>query len=436
MVRSRSAQTLKFLTFSIPVLLLACSLFFNQGDEKPETVIESTSTSASPEPEIATLIPISTPNVPAEVVPTQVNSIKIVAVSTNSNRNLAIDTQGRVWEWGTYETGPANSPCKRDGIDCKLLPSLVPGLEQAMAVSTGYEHNLALKKDGTVWAWGHNFVYALGQGTVDSDYHKSPLQVPGLNDIVAISASSNFNLALRTDGSVWAWGENDTGQVGDGKDSYTPDYGLYEEVPFQVVNIGNITAVDTGWTHSLGLAKDGTLWSWGHNQLGELGQGTADTDQHPVPKQVSDLGDSTARIGAGYANSIVIRKDGSVWAWGANLGGQLCDGQMSMQPFPNPVELKPFQGAVQVEMTSMQSLALMPDGTVWACGILEGIPNLAPGQVPGLDNVVYISGGEDHAVALKKDGSLWAWGFNTTGQLGDGTQNNRSTPGLVLFPAQ
>jgi len=81
-------------------------------------------------------------------------------------------------------------------------------------------------------------------------------------------------------------------------------------------------------------------------------------------------------------------------------------------------------------------LALMPDGTVWACGILEGAPNLTPGQIPGLENVAYISAGEDHAVALKKDGSLWAWGFNTTGQLGDGTQNNRSTPGLVLFPAQ
>ena len=133
----------------------------------------------------------------------------------------------------------------------------------------------------------------------------------------------------------------------------------------------------------------------------------------------------------------MIRNDGSVWAWGANLGGQLCDGQMSMQPFPNPVELKAFKGALQVEMNSMQSLALMPDGTVWACGFLEGaVTTLSPRQVPGLDNVVFISAGEDHAVALKEDGSLWAWGFNTTGQLGDGTQNNRSTPGLVLFPTQ
>ena len=201
--------------------------------------------------------------------------------------------------------------------------------------------------------------------------------------------------------------------------------------------MANIVAVDTGSTHSLGLGKDGTLWSWGHNQLGELGQGTSDTNQHPVPVQVTSLGNTVTGIGAGFQNSIVIRNDGSVWAWGANFGGQLCDGQMSnLQPFPNPVELKPFKGAVQVEMNSMQSLARMPDGTVWACGFLEGIPNLTPGQVPGLENVVYISAGEDHAVALKKDGSLWAWGFNTTGQLGDGTQNSRSTPGLVLFPAQ
>jgi alpha-tubulin suppressor-like RCC1 family protein len=436
MVRNRSAQILKTLAYSIPVFLLACSVISKLGDERPETVPTSISTSASLEGEFATLSPISTPIVTPELGPTQVNTVKIVAVSTNSNRNLAIDSLGRIWEWGTYETGPANSPCKRDEIDCKLLPSLVPGLDQAIAVSTGYEHNLALKKDGTVWAWGHNFMYALGQGTVDSDYHKSPLQVQGLNDVVAISAASNFNLAVKQDGSVWAWGENGSGQVGDGKDSYTPDYGLYEEVPFQVVNIGDVVAVDTGTSHSLGIDRDGTLWSWGNNQLGELGQGTADTDQHPVPKQVTSLGNTVTGIGAGFENSIVIRNNGSVWAWGANFGGQLCDGQMSTQPFPNPLELKPFKGAVQVEMTSMQSLALMPDGTVWTCGILEGAPTLGPGQVPGLDNIVFISGGEDHAVALKKDGSLWAWGFNTTGQLGDGTQKNRSTPGLVLFPKQ
>jgi alpha-tubulin suppressor-like RCC1 family protein len=436
MNHSRSTQFHKILAYSIPVLFLACSVFSNPGDEKRETATEPTGASPSLEAEIATPVTTSSSSVTPEVEATQGNSVKIVAVSTNSNRNLAIDSQGRVWEWGTYETGPANSPCKRDGIDCKLLPSLVPGLEDAIAVSTGYEHNLALKKDGTVWGWGHNFMYALGQGTVDSDYHKSPLQVHGLKDVVAISASSNFNLAVKQDGSVWAWGENDAGQVGDGKDSYTPDYGLREEVPFQVVNIGDMVAVDTGSTHSLGLGRDGALWSWGNNQLGELGQGTFDTKQHPVPQQVASLGNTVTGIGAGFQNSIVIRNDGSVWAWGADFGGQLCDGQMSMQPFPNPVELKPFKGALQVEMTSMQSLALMPNGTVWACGILEGIPNLTPGQVPGLDNVAYISAGEDHAVALKKDGSLWAWGFNTTGQLGDGTQNSRSTPGLVLFPEQ
>ena len=197
MVRSRSSQIQKSLAYSIPLFLLACSVFSNFGDEKHATVTELTSTSPSPEIEITTQIPLLTPLATSEEESTQINSVKIVAVSTNSNRNLAIDTQGRVWEWGTYETGPANSPCKRDGIDCKLLPSLVPGLEQALAVSTGYEHNLALKKDGTVWGWGHNFMYALGQGTADSDYRKSPVQVLGLDDVVAISASSNFNLAVK-----------------------------------------------------------------------------------------------------------------------------------------------------------------------------------------------------------------------------------------------
>ena len=432
-MKSTSSKMLTFLS-TLLLLSIACSSVTISLNKPTSPAINTeifqsegsdiTVTQPSPQP---TLLAQSTLATNSPPLPT----VHIITAAANSNRNLAIDGEGNVWEWGTYETGPANSPCKNPDTDCLLSPSVVTGLTGIVAVSPGYDHNLALRSDGTVWGWGQNETYQLGLGYLDKEYHRTALQVPGLYDVIAISASANFNLALKKDGTVWAWGQNEAGQLGDGKDSYTPDYSLREETPFQVVDLSGVKAIATGTTHSLALRQDGTLWSWGHNQLGELGWGTGDTKQHPIPKQVPDLTDIKT-IAAGFVNSVVIKNDGMVWAWGANFGWQLCTGTQDYVPHA-PVRLQAFDGALMVASSNLQILALMPDGSVQYCGMLESTIGLTPTIMPGIEGVSFISAGEDHIIALKPDGTLWAWGNNNVGQLGDGTMNQRSTVGMIVF---
>ena len=311
----------------------------------------------------------------------------------------------------------------------------MPGLTDVASLSAGYDHNLALKRDGTVWGWEKNDTFQLGQGRQDtrSKYCTTPLQVPGLDQVIAISASSGFSLALKEDGRVWAWGHNPSGELGDGKDSYTPKYSLHEETPFQVVNLGNVTAIDTGVDHSIALRSDGSVWTWGNNQLCTLGVGSADTEQHPIPVQVTNL-TNVVVLGSGFANNSVIKMDGTVWIWGGNFGMQLCQGTMDFEPHAEPSQIQAFSGALAVDNSSTQTIAMMDGGIVWICGMMEnGISSITEMRIPVLSSILAISAGEDHVIALDGDGNLWAWGKNSVGQLGDGTNNNRSDPGLVIF---
>ena len=420
------------------VSTLGCSLVSAlQGQQTLPTLVEITRIPA----EAATPLTLE----PAESQSTQelvpaVNSspasptTRVVAIHANSNISLAIDDQGRVWQWGSYQVGPNNSPCS-SGDACLLTPSLVPNLSDVVAVSAGFEHRMALKGDGTLWGWGQNDVYQLGLGYGDDEYHDEAQPVPGMTDVVAVSAGGNFTLALKKDGTVWAWGKDNAGQLGNGMNSYTPGYALRQESPGQVVDLTGVAAIDTGWHHGIALRNDGTVWTWGFNQFGELGLGGADTDQHPTPIQVPGLTHVTA-IGGGFTNSISKKEDGSVWIWGGNLGGQLDPSNLgTAQSFPNPLAVEAFSDAVQVDASSTQLVALKADGTVWIFGFGE-IGSQIPfqqGQTT-LKDILAISCAEDHMLALDQSGVVWAWGNNDVGQLGNGTTQSASSPQPVLFP--
>jgi hypothetical protein len=275
-------------------------------------------------------------------------------------------TKGEVWAWGWNDDGQLG-----DGTNTSSnTPLQVSGLSDVQAVAGGDFHSLALKNDGTVWAWGANGDGQLGDGTAGNQ-RTTPVQVRNLSDVQAVAGGWLFSLALKNNGTVWGWGSNAAGQLGDGTISNQ------RNTPVQVSNLSDVQAIDAGTVHSLALKNDGTVWAWGRNAEGQLGVGTFDFF-YTTPVQVSNLSDVQA-IAAGDRYSLALKNDGTVWAWGSNDEGQLGDG------------------------TSTSSNT--------------------PVQVSGLSDVQAVAGGWSHSLALKNDGTVWGWGRNAEGQLGDGTNN-------------
>jgi alpha-tubulin suppressor-like RCC1 family protein len=387
--------------------------------------------------------------------PVQVSGVdSVTAISAGSAYSLALRADGTVWAWGSNTDGQLG-----DGsITQRLTPVQVSGLTGVTAIFTGSKllnaYSLALRGDGTVWAWGSNVYGELGDGTTKQ--RLAPVQVSGLSDITSIVTGrhdlvstsvmyrAGYSLALRRDGTVWAWGSNHQGQLGDG--TYT-----HRTAPVQVSGLTGITAIVAGKvsayrviynTYTLALRNDGTVWAWGSNESGQLGDGTNTSRTAPV--QVSGLTGVTAiaagSMGAGH--SLALRGDGTVWAWGSNRTGQLGDG--STNDRLAPVQVSGLSGVTTLAMGTGYSLALRRDGTVWAWGsnqqgeLGDGTTNdrLAPVQVSGLTGVTFIATGYangrstsgDYALALRGEGSVWAWGSNESRQLGRGLTGRRSTP--------
>ncbi len=239
-----------------------------------------------------------------------------------------------------------------------------------------------------------------------------------------VAARSAHTLALRSDGSIWAWGRNDEGQVGDGTTTRR----------YEPTHIGT----DTDWEqiaaggHSLALRDDGSLWAWGRNEYGQLGDGTT-TDRHE-PIRIGTDTDWKA-VAAGSYHSLALKDDGSLWAWGQNmLYGQLGDGTTTDRH--EPARVGTDSDWKVVAAGDYHSLALKEDGSLWAWGYnSEGAlgdgsstERYEPTHIGTDSDWVAVSGGNAHSLALKADGSLWAWGHNAEGQLGDGTTTRRYEP--------
>jgi hypothetical protein len=194
-------------------------------------------------------------------------------------------------------------------------PAVIPSFSNVVAVATGAEHSLAVKADGTVWAWGLNDSGQLGDGTTTN--RSSPVQVVGLSGVTAIAAGQNFSLALETDGHgggwVWAWGSNAAHQLGDGTTAS-------RSVPVRIASLSSVVGIAAGRTWAMALARDGTVWTWGSNQYGQLGIGH--TTAAATPTRVYPL-TNVVSIGAGYWHAVVLDASGRLWGWGASLNGEL-----------------------------------------------------------------------------------------------------------------
>ncbi len=296
------------------------------------------------------------------------------------------------------------------------FPVPVTGLTDIVAVSGGLWHVLALARDGSVWAWGHNGENELGDGTIEN--RTVPVRVHGLTNVVAISSGHTHNLAAKSDGTVWTWG-------GDLPLPPSTVRALNDPIPVQVSGLSDVVAVAGGGppAHGLALKRDGTVLAWGSNSRGQLGDGT--TVNRPVAVQTVGLTGVTALATGGDA-SVALTGDGRVWTWGPQLG----DGTLRDNLVPVPVS--GVSGVTSVAARA-HVLAVKNDGTVWAWGsnytgqLGDGTTTHrnAPVPVAGLSGVKSAAVGASHSLAVKNDGTVWSWGSNGLG--GSGTPSTRST---------
>ncbi len=300
-------------------------------------------------------------------------------------------------------------------------------------VEAKYSHGLAVRSDGTVWAWGDNRWGQLGDGSTTT--RLTPVQVTGLTGATQVAAGRAISLALRSDGTVWAWGNNQAGQLGRG--TITD----HEVTPARVTGLAGVTKISAGGAFALALRSDGTVWAWGNNQLGSLGNGTTSQSPVPVPVKVAGLSQVTG-ISAGFDSSVATRTNGisvvaSVWTWGGNESGQLGDGTLTDHSTPERVTGLPVYIA-GISAGDGFTAVLGTDGTVWDWGD-DGFGQLGiahadspvtrPVNAIGLGSgITQISAGSDHMLALKSNGTVLAWGSNVEGQLGNGTTASVTGP--------
>ena len=302
------------------------------------------------------------------------------------------------------------------------MPVPIDNLDGVASIAAGGDNSLALKAQAIAWTWGYNRGGQLGDGTQTN--RNVPTPVTNLRGIVAEAAGNNHNLVLTADGKVWAWGQNYAGQLGNG--SYADS-----SIPVAVSGLYGVKAVAAGASHSLALTADGRVWAWGLNQIGQLGNGTFDNSDIPVPISFSGM---VVAIAAGQDNSLALTSDGRVWVWGDDPYGQLANGNYATYSGV-PVLISNLNRVISIAAGSSYSLALTSDGRVWAWGDNTygalGIGSNSGSSVPvmlNLNDVVAICAAVNHTFALTSDGKLWGWGYNGTGDLGDGTNVARNAP--------
>jgi len=202
-----------------------------------------------------------------------------------------------------------------------------------VAISSGHGESCALKADGSLWCWGFNYAGEIGDGTVTT--RTTPVPVFGISSgVAAVSVGSARTCAVKTDGSAWCWGHNAIGALGDG----TTEPSL---VPVRVKLGIHATAVAAGTEHACAIVSDGTVWCWGDDRFGELGPAAASCDAarcpNPTPAPVSGLPSNIVAVTAGYFWTCALERNGNVWCWGANDAGQLGDGRRSGRSMPQRV---------------------------------------------------------------------------------------------------
>ena len=365
---------------------------------------------------------IDDPDVNFSLTPVLVN-LSVSAFAAAGDHSIAVTSDGHGVAWG--DNGEGQLAQGRDD----RLSTPIELADEITSFSLEGRVAFAINKLGVLFGWGDNSTGRLG--VLSKREIPKPIRIG--TGYAAVSSGNTQTFAIKTDGSLWGWGENDFGQLGLGDTVNRPS----------PTKIGDgYKAVAAGASHTLALKTDGSLWSWGRNQYGQLGNGLFEqrfeVQSNPNPIKV---GDGFTAILAGAHHSVGLKADGSVWVWGWNDYGQVGDGSVVSRASPSLIK----SGVAKLLSAQISTVVLGKDGITYAWGyngearrrynvLLAGVDQtsvLKPTAVPG--GFVAASAGSGHGLYLRNDGLVTSVGYQQLGQLGDGSfEGARRTPGLVL----
>jgi alpha-tubulin suppressor-like RCC1 family protein len=348
-------------------------------------------------------------------------------VSAGMTHSLGIRSDGSLWAWGDNDHGQLGIG---EPLSEQHFPVPVSLGTVWSQVSAGGGHTMAIKSDGSLWAWGFNYWGGLGTGDPPVD-HPSPVPVASGLPWSQVSAGGVHTLGIKSDGSLWAWGRNFEGQLGAG------DHPINHPSPVPVVSGLPWARVSAGGYHTLGIKSDGSLWAFGSNRAGQLGTGDQTFD-HDIPVPVAS-GLPWPLVSAGSIHTLGIKSDGSLWAWGRNIDGQLGTGEDPTVDHDIPVPVASGLPWAQVSAGWAHSLGIKSDGSLWGWGLGKngqlGTGNPDPKSLPfqiGNDlDWISVSAGDDFSLGLRSDGCIYSWGKNDHGQLGLNDTIDRFIPTLI-----
>jgi alpha-tubulin suppressor-like RCC1 family protein len=350
--------------------------------------------------------------------------------SNGSSWNLLTEGQ-KLWTWGNNENGQLGNHLQ---VNRSSPGTTAGGGNSWCYASIGYEHALAIEKSGALYLWGDNRYGQLGDNSVLT--RTCPVRtIDGCNTWRQAQASTccGFtSIGVKSDGTLWVWGFNASGQLGDNSS-------ISKSSPITVAGGGTTWCyASTGTCHSAGIKSDGTLWTWGNNTCGKLGTNNLTT--RSSPGTTSGGLTSWCKVCAGKDNTAGVRTDGTLYTWGGNLCGKLGTNSTTNRSSPGTVSGGGTTWC-NVSLGDDHTVAIKTDGTIWTwgrntagqLGIGTTISRSSPGTVAGGGTTwINVAAGFGETGAVKSDGTLWTWGCNGSGQLGSSDTINRSSPVTVV----
>ena len=334
------------------------------------------------------------------------------------------------WAWGYNSCGQLGD---NTTVNKSSPVSVVGGFTDWCQISAGFcRTSLGVRQNGTAWGWGQNKYYGQVGDNTTVDKLSPVSVVGGFTNWCQVSSGNLHSLGVRTNGTAWAWGRNNYGQLGDNTT-------VTRSSPVSV--IGGFTdwcQISAGYQQSLAVRQNGTAWSWGSGYCGQLGDNTFTSKSSPV----SVIGGFTdwCQVSAGSNFSLAVRQNGTAWAWGLGSVGRLGNNSVNNQQSPISV-IGGFTDWCQISAGGAFSLAVRQNGTAWAWGFASygrlgdncTTARSSPvSVVGGFTNWCQVKAGGNHGVGIRTNGTAWAWGYNNSGGLGTNTNVSRSSPVSVV----